>query len=67
MRVAVESARLSVCGPASVSEAKVCAQLLVQVQRVFLWTSKTQHRPFYWHEQNAGDFKDKKRRVMIIY
>lgn len=32
MRVAVESARLSVCGPASVSDAKVCAQFLIQVQ-----------------------------------
>lgn len=36
MRVAVKSAWLSVCGPASVSDAKVCAQLLIQVQRVFL-------------------------------
>lgn len=36
MRVAVDSARLAVCGPASVSKAKVCEQLLVQVQRVFL-------------------------------
>lgn len=36
MRVAVDSARLAVCGPASVSDAKVCEQLLVQVQRVFL-------------------------------
>lgn len=36
VRVAVDGARLSVCGPASVSDAKVRAQLLVQVQRVFL-------------------------------
>lgn len=40
MRVAVESAGLSVCGPASVSNSKVCEQLLVQVQWVFFWTSK---------------------------
>lgn len=36
MRVAVDSAWLSMCGPASVSKAKVCAQLRVQVQCVFL-------------------------------
>lgn len=44
MRVAVDSAGLSVCGPASVSNAKVCEQLLVQVQGVFLWTSKHNDR-----------------------
>lgn len=35
LRVAVDGARLSVCGPASVSDAKVCVQLLIQVHRVF--------------------------------
>lgn len=43
VRVAVDGTRLSVCRPASVSDAKVCAQLLVQVQRVFLWTHETNH------------------------
>lgn len=32
MRVAVDSAWLAMCGPASVSNAKVCQQLLAQVQ-----------------------------------
>lgn len=66
MRVAVESARLSVCGPSSVSEAKVCAELLVQFQRVFLWTRKTQHQSFHWHEQTAGNFKDRKMQHMML-
>lgn len=35
MRVAVDSTRLSVCGPASVSNAEMCVKLLVQVQGVF--------------------------------
>lgn len=48
MRVAVESARLSVCGPASVSKAKVCEQLLVQVQQVFFCRSRTQQYDLIW-------------------
>lgn len=37
VRVAVDDAGLSVCGPASVSDAKVREELLLQVQRIFLW------------------------------
>lgn len=40
--VTVEGAGLPVCGPACVSQAEVCVQLLIQVQQVFLWMSKTQ-------------------------
>ena len=35
VRVAVECARLSVCGPACVRDAKVHVQLLLQIHRVF--------------------------------
>lgn len=37
VRVAVDDAGLSVRGPASVSDAEVGEQLLLQVQRIFLW------------------------------
>lgn len=40
VRVAVDDAGFSVRGPASVSNAKVLVELLLQVQRVFLWTHK---------------------------
>ena len=40
VRVAVDDAGLSVRGPASVSDAEVCEELLLQVQRVSLWRRK---------------------------
>lgn len=39
MGVAVDGAGLAVCGPAGVSQAEVCVELLFQVQRIFLCVS----------------------------
>lgn len=36
MGVAVDGAGLAVCGPAGVSQAEVCVELLFQVQRILL-------------------------------
>lgn len=44
LRVAVEGAGFSVRGPARVSQAKVCGQLLLKVQGVVFWSGK--HSPF---------------------
>lgn len=43
VRVAVDDAGLPVRGPASVSDAKVGKELLLQVQRIFLWRCKRQY------------------------
>lgn len=39
MGVAIEGAGLAVCGPAGVSQAEVCVELLFQVQGIFLCVS----------------------------
>lgn len=49
VRVAVDDAGLSVRGPASVSNAKVREELLLQVQRVFLWKHK--HNVYQYLQQ----------------
>lgn len=60
--MAVDDAGLSVRGPAGVSDAEVREQLLVQVQRVFLWRRKHSmyvctrgHRPRSTKSQSQGD------------
>lgn len=48
VRVAVGDAGLSVRGPTSVSDAEVREELLVQVQRVFLWRHKHNIHQYLW-------------------
>lgn len=48
VRVAVGDAGLSVRGPSSVSDAEVREELLVQVQRVFLWRHKHDIDQYLW-------------------
>lgn len=51
VRVAVGDAGLSVRGPSSVSDAEVREELLVQVQRVFLWGHKHNIHQYLWGQQ----------------
>lgn len=59
VRVAVDDAGLSVRGPAGVSDAEVCEELLLQVQRVFLWRRKGTH-PFMRTSASAQVVSQKK-------
>lgn len=51
VRVAVDDAGLPVRGPASVSDAEVREELLVQVQQVFLWRQGPSTYQYRWGHQ----------------